>query len=432
MILPHLLIILFVIFSVLSGCSPPTEFERDHPLDPDSNNFVSPAVSSINVNNNQVFNTRVVNVTWQGNSTAYWYQYTLDGSKSGWTTNKSASFSDLNEDKKYTFSISAKNQIGYIGSPTTRTFTVDLDAPIITSINLEDEMVVDSRIVTISWNSNYTALDFQYTLDGVEYEAITDSTVTFTGLDEGEHTFSIMPRNDRQEPGIATTRTFTVDLDAPIITSINLEDEMVVDSRIVTISWNSNYTALDFQYTLDGVEYEAITDSTVTFTGLDEGEHTFSIMPRNDRQEPGIATTRTFTVDVVQVGVLFSKGYVSSSDTELDLILEGVSSLMSAHIEIVATNNCAKFTGFTINEEEAGDGQFAVYTNTDDSSRLIIDIAFLGGSEGLTGLIEIGSIQLNILSNGKLYTDSNNTIFRSVNNEDILLQGHDEITVVYQ
>jgi len=213
---------------------------------------------------------------------------------------------------------------------------------------------------------------------------------------------------------------------------IGIPDNHVFPSRDVTIPWSGNETARMYQYTLDDtVQSYWTSDTHHTFTNLGEGQHTFSLVANNGYGSTGSPSELTFIVDAVQgPGIVFSPRVISGA-SEVTLTLEDVQGLMGAHIEVVTTNNCASLTAFTVNEEAAGNGQFAVFIGAEDSSHLIVDVAFLGGSEGI-GSVEIGTLEIGrVYRNGKIKLDSKETVFRSVDNEDIQIQGLDEVTVTH-
>ena len=78
--------IIFLCMFMLSGCL----FSYKEPSK-------NPSVSYISISNKEVITTRDLTITWEGNSYAYFYQYTIDNIESEITENNSVTLTDLDD-----------------------------------------------------------------------------------------------------------------------------------------------------------------------------------------------------------------------------------------------------------------------------------------------------------------------------------------------
>lgn len=225
--------------------------------------------------------------------------------------------------------------------------------------------------------------------------------------------------------GCVTDSSGTED-DIPEITYVNIADGDRITERDVLISWKDNTFSTLYSYQIDNTSWGMTTDTSVTFHDLDEGIHTFRIEPQNENNI-GEKIERTFTVDAVQKsGIYFSPRKMTNPGNVL-LYFDDVSSLMGAHIEIEANLSCAELGGFIVNNELGNTVQ--VFADETDRSRLVIDMAYLGGKEGISGTFLIGSFTVNPVNSGEITIDPLKTLFRDVTNSDVIVKGLDTVRI---
>ncbi|MCE5249501.1 hypothetical protein LLG96_04695 [bacterium] len=84
-----------------------------------------PSIKTVSVVNGEIFTVRDITVSWEGNDTAVFFQYTIDADTSGVLTETSVTLTDLDE-SEHVFVLTALNDSLTISSiPVTRRFTVD-------------------------------------------------------------------------------------------------------------------------------------------------------------------------------------------------------------------------------------------------------------------------------------------------------------------
>ncbi len=217
----------------------------------------------------------------------------------------------------------------------------------------------------------------------------------------------------------------------PSITSLSIYDGEFIASRDVVIYWEGNSSTALYQYTFDNITSEITADTTVTLTDLEETEHTFILQAFDETQttksEPDSVT---FTVNAITgPGIVFSPRKITT-EPSITIILEDVNRLMAAHIEIISGNSSVLFGVFTENESLVENGQIISFSNSSTSRRFIIDIAFAGETEGLSGSFNIGTLSVTPLREGTITVDSITTEFRDVNNGAIVINDLDFVRVV--
>ncbi len=154
---------------------------------------------------------------------------------------------------------------------------------------------IDTNRVSFTWTGidDSTGADellFSYSLDSATFSPFSYDTMhTFTGLDEGWHTFMVRAMDEDQniDPTPAT-RHFAIDLTSPNteIVSGPSEGEWV-SSSTVTFEWtgSDNLTEVEsllFSYKMDDDPFSDFTLQTShTYNDLSEGPHTFLVKAKD-------------------------------------------------------------------------------------------------------------------------------------------------------
>ena len=118
------------------------------------------------------------------------------------------------------------------------------------------------------------------------------------------------------------------------------ENGAVVDTHTVTFTWEGNENVVESHYNLVGIEKsDWITETTVTFSYLDEGDYQFEVRGRYiTEDEDTTAATRIFTIDDIHGPALWLSPrrvqvYGAGSFT-LDLMAEDVADLMVVYAQL--------------------------------------------------------------------------------------------------
>lgn len=192
-----------------------------------------------------------------------------------------------------------------------------------------------------------TGFTFGWTLDEMEaydsYECLIDTTPepctsttshTYSGaaLPEGNHTFTVTGSTG----GVADTENagewlWTIDLTAPVVT-ISSGPSGTVNSSSATFAFAAtDVSAVTFQCSLDGGAPAACT-SGQSYTGLSNGNHTFSVTGTDGAGQTGSAT-RTWTVAADS----------TAPDTTITAAPEAVNNLSSPSVAFTSNEAGATF-----------------------------------------------------------------------------------------
>ena len=218
------------------------------------------------------------------------FQCSLDG---GAFSSCPAGYTGLSQGS-HTFSVRAVDAAGnHDSTPATQTWTVDTVAPD-TTILVGPTGSVSSTSATFTYTSTENPQAFQCQLDGGAFGAC---PVSYTGLSQGSHTFSVRAVDAAGNPDATpATRTWTVDTIAPDTTNLNGPTGSV-SSTSATFTYTSTENPQAFQCQLDGAAFGSC---PAGYTGLSQGSHTFSVraVDAAGNQDPTPAT-RTWTVDTI-------------------------------------------------------------------------------------------------------------------------------------
>ena len=229
---------------------------------------------------------------------------TLDGGTSTPCTS-GVTYANLAEGP-HTFTVTATDAANNTDpTPATRTWTVEtIDVtPPDTTITSGPSGTVDVTAATFGFTSTEAGSTFACTVDGGAPAPCT-SGVTFTGLADGPHTFTVAatdPANNT-DPTPAT-RTWTVDTTdtTPPDTTITSGPTGTVAATTATFDFTATEAGSTFACTIDGGAPAPCT-SGLNYTDLTEGPHTFTVTATDaaNNTDPTPAT-RTWTVETIDV-----------------------------------------------------------------------------------------------------------------------------------
>jgi len=244
------------------------------------------------------------------------FQCKLDaGSYSSCTSPKD--YTGLGEGN-HTFSVTATDSAGNTGPAATRSWTIDTTAPT-ASITGGPADPTNSTSASLAFSSEPGA-GFQCKLDAGSYSSCT-SPKDYTGLGEGNHTFSVTATDSAGNTGPAATRSWTIDTTAPTA-SITGGPADPTNSTSASLAFSSEPGA-GFECKLDAGSYSSCT-SPKDYTGLGEGNHTFSVTATDSAGNTGPAATRSWTIDTTAPTVTLTSPANGSTTSDPSPSLAGV------------------------------------------------------------------------------------------------------------
>ncbi len=122
------------------------------------------------------------------------------------------------------------------------TFTVDDQGPVVDIISPKENKVLSEDKVECNWSSsdNISEVDhYSIQLDDNGYFEIENTSYTFNGLEEGDHTFSVKSFDSAGNMNIDDVN-FTVFTEVPEVNITNPNEGAILDHGNVTVRWNSS------------------------------------------------------------------------------------------------------------------------------------------------------------------------------------------------
>jgi alpha-tubulin suppressor-like RCC1 family protein len=198
-------------------------------------------------------------------------------------------------DGSHTFRIRAIDVVGNVGEPASFTWTVETSAPV-ASIQTQPEALTNSTTAAFTYGSSAPGSTFECSLDSAPFDSCPADGKDYSGLAEGPHTFRVRATDPQHLTGDWAAFTWTIDLTAPVAT-INSTPESVTDSTSATFTYGANESGSSFQCKFDGGGFEDCPAAGADYSGLADGDHTFSVRATDVAGNTGTAATFSWSVD---------------------------------------------------------------------------------------------------------------------------------------
>jgi multisubunit Na+/H+ antiporter MnhG subunit len=189
--------------------------------------------------------------------------------------------------------IDAAGNVGAVGEVTWSVDTIAPAAPGLTGPN----GTVTTTSASIEITPAESGGSLQGKLDGASFATVT-SSVSLTGLSNGQHTYSARQVDNAGNLGSAASITWTIDNGIPLAPAIDSGPGGPVKSASASFSFSSSESGVTFETNLDGAGFVATTSPT-TYSGLSEGGHSFAVRAKNAAGTTGPSTSRSWTVDTI-------------------------------------------------------------------------------------------------------------------------------------
>lgn len=231
-------------------------------------------------------------------------------------------------------------------TPASHSWTIDSVPPSVTIDAAPAETVASSE-ATFAFSSADTSATFRCRLDDGSATACT-SPLTFSGLGEGGHSFSVTPEDPAGNTGDAATHTWTIDLTAPDVT-IDGGPSGSVASQDASFTFSSTDVGAAFRCGLDGAAETSCT-SPHMLTGLGEGTHTFGVRAVDELGNVGDAATRIWTVDVTAPDTTISStppSLTNARDASFTFAADEAGVMFDCRLDGGALATCAGSASYT-------------------------------------------------------------------------------------
>jgi large repetitive protein len=147
---------------------------------------------------------------------------------------------------------------------------------------------------SFSFKDSEEDVTFQCALDGGAASVCT-SPKTYTGVGEGQHTFSVTAVDAAGNQSAATSYTWTIDLTPPPQPTIT-SPAPDPNASSASFSFTDGEAGATFRCKLDGGAASACT-SPKAYSGLADGQHTFSVTAVDAAGNQSAAASVTWTID---------------------------------------------------------------------------------------------------------------------------------------
>ncbi|MDH3364567.1 MAG: Ig-like domain-containing protein [Thermoplasmata archaeon] len=209
-------------------------------------------------------------------------------------------FSATDGDGEYAFYSILVNGIGQVEPPPDEAdamTVVDTIAPTVSITSPVDGTITDSEEVTVEYTTDGTGtnvVSVERRVDGGSWESADATSTVVSSLDEGAHTVEIRVTDEAGHTAIDSVE-FVVNLGLPEITITSPADGAVLNIDSVTVEWTLSDQDASVDARLDEGEWQAVTGDSVTFSDLDDGEHTVDVRATN-LADNSATDSVTFTV----------------------------------------------------------------------------------------------------------------------------------------
>lgn len=185
-------------------------------------------------------------------------------------------------DGSHTFQVRGVNSSGPDPTPASYTWTVDTTPPV-AAIDTHPADPSPGATAQFTYHApNEPGSSFKCSLDGALPSTCATSGITYHGLADGEHTFSVEATDGAGNLQLTPTEfSWTVDnslLDkTPPETTIESKPPDPSDSSSANFTYASNEPNSSFECSLDGALFASCPASGISYGGLGSGSHSFQV-----------------------------------------------------------------------------------------------------------------------------------------------------------
>jgi large repetitive protein len=148
---------------------------------------------------------------------------------------------------------------------------------------------------SLSFSDTQSSVSFLCQLDSSGF-GLCSSPITYSGLTQGSHTFSVKAQDTSGNQSGTTSVTWTIDTTAPPSPAITSTPANPTAQTTASFSFSDPEVGVNFLCQLDNGAFLACT-SPKAYSTLSQGTHTFSVQAQDAAGNPSNATTFSWTVD---------------------------------------------------------------------------------------------------------------------------------------
>jgi hypothetical protein len=147
---------------------------------------------------------------------------------------------------------------------------------------------------SFAFTDTQTGLSFLCQLDGGGFSACS-SPISYSGLSDGSHTFSVEAQGSTGNQSGATSFTWTIDTTAPPSPTITSTPTNPTNQTSASFTFTDSEAGVSFFCQLDGSGFGACS-SAATYSGLSQGTHDFSVKAQDSVGNQSTVVSFSWTI----------------------------------------------------------------------------------------------------------------------------------------
>jgi hypothetical protein len=195
----------------------------------------------------------------------------------------------------HTFSVEAQDAAGNQSGAASFTWTVDTTAPPTPAITSTPANPTNQTSASFGFTDSEAGVSLLCRLDGSAFSTCL-SPATYSGpLAQGSHKFAVKAQDAAGNQSATASFTWTVDTTAPPTPAITSKPPNPTNQTSASFSFTDKQAGVSFLCQLDGSAFSACA-SPVTYSGLSQANHTFSVEAQDAAGNQSGAANFTWTI----------------------------------------------------------------------------------------------------------------------------------------
>ncbi len=247
---------------------------------------------------------------------------------------------------------------------------------------------------SFSFTDTEANVTFQCELDGGGFSTCS-SPIPYGPLTEGSHTFAVEAQDASGNRSGAASFTWTVITTPPPAPTITSTPANTTNQASANFSFIDTQAGVNFLCEIDGSAFSACA-SPITYSGLSQGRHAFSVEAQDVAGNLSGATSFTWTITTTSPPVAFSQVDTTAQNTPLAITLTAMSpsgfqltyATVTGPAHGALTGTAPNLT-YTPNADYVGSDSFTFKANdtTADSNIATVSINVLGPGPAVVGSV---------------------------------------------
>ncbi|MBX3019524.1 MAG: hypothetical protein KF767_16675 [Bdellovibrionaceae bacterium] len=279
----------------------------------------------------------------------------------------------------HSFRVRATDGAGNVSAPIAYSWNIDLSAPSVT-IKSGPEGNVKSRDAHFTFEGSDDGIplsSFICKLDGRPAAQCDSGSATYTGLSDGEHTFTVIAKDGVGHESSPATRKFVIDTMPPSITIEGPTGRQASSSAAYTFTASDSGSGVArIECAMDSASFSTC-GGAKSFSNLSNGSHTISARAIDNVGNTSMVASKTIFVDLIKPIVVITKSpaseiAVTTADYEFSASDADGGSI--AHIECRLNASAWEKCTSPKKYEDLAKGDYKFEVRATDSVGLVSDI----------------------------------------------------------